>query len=107
MVEGNGARLLELSADELSFGHANGAVQTKIEFVKTVVEKTEVFKRIDLSNHQNRIAGDIGIARHVFDADIVFGGKDISLNLGIIMVWKNVDGRFRLFARQSFKPITL
>jgi hypothetical protein len=40
MVEGNGARLLELSADEMSFGHANGVVQTKIEFVKSVVAST-------------------------------------------------------------------
>jgi hypothetical protein len=47
------------------------------------------------------------MARHTFDADIFFQGKDISLTLGIVMVWKNVDGRFRLFARQSFKPITV
>ncbi|NJM28766.1 MAG: nuclear transport factor 2 family protein [Rhizobiales bacterium] len=107
MVEANGARLLELSADEMSFGHANGVIQTKIEFVKSVVDKAEVFKRIDLVSHQNRVAGDIGIARHTFDADIFFQGKDISLTLGIVMVWKNVDGRFRLFARQSFKPITV
>ena len=107
MVDGNGARLLELSADALSFGHANGAVQSKTEFVKTVVDKTEIFKSIKLTDQKFEVAGDIGIARHNFDADIVWQGKDISLQLGIVMVWRNDEGRWRLYARQSFKPITL
>jgi ketosteroid isomerase-like protein len=107
MVDGDGARLLELCSDAMSFGHANGVVQTKTEFVKTVVDKTEVFKSIKLSDHKVMVSGDMGIARHTFDSDLVFMGKDLHLTLGIIMVWRNEDGRWRLFARQSFKPITV
>lgn len=107
MVDANGARLLELSSDAMSFGHANGVVQTKIEFVKTVVEKSEVFKAIRLSDHKIQVNGDQAIARHNFDADLVFMGKDMNLKLGIIMVWRVEDGRWRLYARQSFKPITV
>lgn len=107
MVDGNGARLLELSSDAMTFGHANGAVQSKIEFVKTVVEKTEIFKAIRLSDHKISVAGDIGLARHTFDADLVFMGKEMNLKLGILMVWRNEDGRWRLIARQSFKPIVV
>ena len=40
MVDGNGARLLELMSDDCTFGHANAVVQTKIEFVKT--EETRI-----------------------------------------------------------------
>lgn len=107
MVDGNGARLLELSSDGMSFGHANGVVQTKLEFIKTVVDKSEVFNAIRLSNHSYEVAGDIGIARHTFDADLVFQGKEMNLVLGIMMVWRNEDGRWRLIARQSYKPITV
>jgi ketosteroid isomerase-like protein len=107
MVDGNGARLLELSSDSMSFGHANGVVQTKIEFVKTVVDKAEIFNSIRLSNHTYKVDGAVGIARHTFDADIIFQGKPIQLSLGILMVWRNEDGRWRLVARQSFKPITV
>ncbi len=107
MVDGNGARLLELSSDALSFGHANGVIQTKTEFVKTVVDKTEVFKSIRLSDQKVMVTGEEGIARHTFDADIVYEGKPMSLTLGIIMVWRNEDGRWRLLARQSFKPIVV
>ena len=106
MVDGNGARLLELMSDDVTFGHANGVVQTKMEFVKTVVDKTEVFKSIALKDHKIGISGEIGLARHTFDSDLMFMGKDMHLTLSIIMVWRNEDGRWRLIARQSFKPIT-
>jgi ketosteroid isomerase-like protein len=107
MVDANGARLLELCSDALSFGHANGVVQNKVEFVKSVVDKSEIFKSIRLSNHHVEVDGDAGIARHTFEADIIYAGKPLSLTLGIIMVWRNEDGRWRLLARQSFKPITV
>lgn len=107
MVDGNGARLLELMSDDCTFGHANAVVQTKLEFVKTVVEKSEVFKAINLKDHWIKISGDTGLARHTFDADLTFQGKDMHLTLGILMVWRNEDGRWRLIARQSFKPITV
>jgi hypothetical protein len=107
MVDGNGARILELSCDDMTFGHANGAIQTKIEFVKTVVERAEIFNSIRLSDHLIKVADNMGWARHKFDADLVYAGKPMQLSLGILMTWRVEDGRWRLFSRQSFKPITL
>ena len=107
MVEGNGARLLEMSDDAMSFGHANGVVQTKVEFVKTVVDKAEIFNSIKLYDHSIKANGDMAIARHTFEADLVYQGKNLQLVLSIVQVWKKTDGRWRLFARQSFKPITV
>jgi ketosteroid isomerase-like protein len=107
MVDGNSAHLLELSHDDMSFGHANGVVQTKVEFVKTVVERSEVFHAIRLYDHQIHTVGDLAIARHTFDADLTFQGKDLNLVLGIVQVWKKEDTRWRLFLRQSFKPIVV
>lgn len=106
MVDGNGARLLEMSCDDMSFGHANGVVQTKVEFVKTVVDKVEVFHSIKLYDHSIRVSGDLAIARHTFDADVFFQGKDQNFLLSIVQTWKKEDGRWRLFVRQSFKPLT-
>jgi ketosteroid isomerase-like protein len=107
MVDGNAARLLEMSNDDMSFGHANGIVQTKVEFVKTVVDKVEVFHAIRLYDHNIRVSGDLAIARHTFDADVFFQGKDQNFLLSIVQVWKKEDGRWRLFTRQSFKPLVI
>jgi ketosteroid isomerase-like protein len=105
MVDGNGARLLEMSADDMSFGHANNVVQTKVEFVKTVVDKVEVFHSIKLYDHSIKVSGDLAIARHTFDADVFFQGKNQNFLLKVVQVWKKEDGRWRLFTRQSFKPL--
>lgn len=107
MVDANGARLLELMSDDCTFGHANGVIQTKVEFVKTVVDKTEVFKTLRLTDHKIKVSGEMAWARHVFDSDLLFQGQDMHLTLSIVMVWRNEDGRWRLLARQSFKPITV
>ena len=103
MVDGNGARLLELSNDDMSFGHAGGVVQTKVEFVKTVVDKEEVFHSIKLYDHTIKVSGDLAIARHTFDAFILYQGKDQNFLLNIVQVWKKQDGRWRLFLRQAYK----
>jgi ketosteroid isomerase-like protein len=107
MVAGDGAHILELSCDDMSFGHANGVVQTKVEFVKTVVEKSEVFHSIKLYDHHIRGAGDLAIARHTFDADLMYQGKNMQLLLNIVQTWKKEDGRWRLFVRQAYKPIVV
>jgi ketosteroid isomerase-like protein len=107
MVEGNGARLLEMSSDDMSFGHANGVVQTKVAFVKTVVDKAEVFNSIKLYDHAIHSAGDLAIARHTFDADLMYEGKNLQLVLSIVQTWRKEDGRWRLFVRQAFKPIVV
>jgi ketosteroid isomerase-like protein len=107
MVAGDGAKLLEMSSDDMSFGHANGVVQTKVEFVKTVVDKSEVFKSIKLYDHDIRVSGETAIARHTFEADLIFQGQSLQLTLGIVQTWRKEDGRWRLLVRQSFKPITV
>jgi len=103
MVDGNGARLLELSHDDMSFGHAGGVFQTKVEFVKTVVDKAEVFHSIKLYDHWIKVSGDLAIARHVFDAFILYQGKDQNFLLNVAQVWKKQDGNWRLFMRQAYK----
>ena len=107
MVAGDGAKLLELSADDMSFGHANGVVQTKVEFVKTVVEKSEIFNSIKLYDHSIHTVGDLAIARHTFDADLMFQGKNLLLVLNIVQTWKKEDGKWRLLVRQAYKPIVV
>lgn len=106
MVGADGAKLLELSHDDMSFGHANGFVQTKVEFVKYVVDKEEIFHNIKLYDHWIHVSNDMAIARHTFDAFIMYQGKDQPFLLNIAQVWKKQDGRWRLFLRQAYKPPT-
>ena len=103
MVDANGARLLELAHDDMSFGHAGGLFQSKVEFVKYVVDKEEIFHNIKLYDHWIHVGNDIAISRDTFEAFIMFQGKDQNFLLKEAKVWKKQDGRWRLLLRQAYK----
>ena len=64
-----------LLADELSYGHSDGRVQTRAEFVDSLVNGRSVFKSIALSDQTTAVAGDVAIVRHRFEADAISNGK--------------------------------
>lgn len=104
MVAGDGRRLTDLSAPGLRFGHSNGMVQSRAEFVRTVVTKQEIFRSIKLLRRSQTVAGNTAVARHVFAADILLGGKPIKVKLNCVEVWHKSGGKWRLLSRQAYKP---
>ena len=102
MVEAKPEDILENASPNLSFGHSNGAVQTREQFAETVRSGEEVFKRVDLTNKRLTVMGDTAIERHHFSADIVYKGKLMNFELEIVEVWKKTD-KWRLLVRQAFK----
>lgn len=104
MVKADGRRLMALSSPNLRFGHSNGMVQSRAQFVRSVVTKEEIFKSIRLSQHRNTVVGNTAVARHVFAADILFKGKPLKVKLNCVEVWNKSGGQWRLVARQAFKP---
>lgn len=104
MVRADGKRLMEMSSPNLRFGHSNGMVQSRAEFVGTVVTKKEIFRSIHLTQHRNTVSGNTAVARHVFNADILLEGKPIKVKLNCVEVWHKQGGKWRLLARQAYKP---
>ena len=103
MLEADKARLEELVADELSYGHSGGVVETKAQFVDVIVSKRTVYKTITLSDPSTAIVGSNAIVRHVFSAETESGGKAGSARVGVLQVWQKQDGRWKLLARQAFR----
>lgn len=103
MVDADKARLVALASERLSFGHSNGVVQTRAEFVDMVVTKKEVFKSIQLTDMNNTIFGDMAVSRHNFVADLIIDGKELSVKLPTVQVWQKYRGQWRMVARQAFK----
>lgn len=64
MVSADKAKLEELTADQLSYGHSSGVVESKTQFVAVIAEKKTTYKSITLSDHVNTVAGNAAIARH-------------------------------------------
>jgi len=98
------SQLEQLAADQLSYGHSSGKVQSKAEFVDGVVTRKAVVKSLDFPELTVAVAGDAAIARHLYVSHSETDGKPNNVRIGSLEIWQKQDGNWKLLARQGFKP---
>ena len=103
MLEAGRGRLEALVADELSYGHSSGTIQTKAQFVDVIINKETVYKSITLTEPVVSVVGADAIARHTLVVESESAGKAATTKIGVLQVWVKRDGRWKLLARQAFK----
>lgn len=104
MLKPTATDLNQLVLDKLSYGHSSGTVETKEQFVQTLVSGASVFEEIQLSDQTVDVQENTAIVRHVLSAktnDPGTGPADI--RIGIMLIWVKSDGNWQLLARQAFK----
>jgi uncharacterized protein (TIGR02246 family) len=103
MLAADQAGLEALVADQLSYGHSGGVIESKGQFVNVIVNKKTIYKSITLSEPSVAVVGNNAIARHIFSAETEADGKPASARVGALQVWTKQDGRWKLLARQAFR----
>ena len=103
MMAADKAQLEALVADQLSYGHSSGRVETKAEFIDVIAGKKTIYKSITLTDPVVSVAGNNAIARHTFAAEVEAGGQASSPKIGVLQVWVKDGGAWKLLARQAFK----
>ena len=103
MIAADKAKLEALTADQPSYGHSGGRIETKKEFVDVVAGKKTTYKSITLSDPTVTVAGDNAIHRHVFSAEFEIDGKPNTAKVGVMQVWHKSGGTWKLLARQAFR----
>ena len=103
MVDADKSALENLAAEELSYGHSNGLIQNKAEFVEAIASGKNDFKTIELSEQTIKIAGNTAIVRHKFNAEVVNNGIPGTAHIGILLIWQKQQGKWKLLARQAVK----
>ncbi len=103
MLNADDATLQNLVSEDVTFGHSNGLIQTRDEFIANLVNKVEVFETLNLSDRHIMQHGNVAHERHKFQSDLWFDGKKYSVELQVLQVWVHEDGEWHLFARQAFK----
>ncbi len=95
--------LEQLTADQLSYGHSSGKIQTKGEFVDGVMASKAVLKSLTFPDLKISLAGDAAIARHLWVSVSETDGKTTNTKIGVLAVWQKQDGNWKLLARQAYK----
>jgi ketosteroid isomerase-like protein len=103
ILSGDAQKLNAISGVQVSYGHSDGRVQNKAEFVDALVSRQSVFTKIDITNQKIVMMGDTAIVRNHVSADIAPGGKPGHVELEIIYVFRIEGGEWRLIGRQAFK----
>ena len=101
MINPDRAALERTFADQLSYGHSDGRVQTKAEFTDALLHGKSVFKSISLSGQTISLVGDIAIVRHRFEADAISNGVPAQPRIRILQVWQKQGDAWRLLVRQA------
>jgi hypothetical protein len=97
------AKLEQLSAPELSYGHSGGVVQNKAEFIDGVMTRKATVKSINFPDLKIAVAGDAAIARHIYESESETDGKPNNVRIGTLQVWQKQGGNWKLLARQGYK----
>ena len=103
LLKADKAQLEGLGADQLSYGHSDGRVQNKAEFIDGVMTRKATVKSINFPDLEIAVAGDAAIARHIYESESETDGKPNSVKIGTLAVWQKQGGNWKLLARQGYK----
>ena len=103
LLKADKAQLERLSADQISYGHSDGRVQNKAEFIDGVMTRKANVKSINFPDLKIAVAGDAAIARHIYESESETDGKPNNVRIGTLEVWQKQGGNWKLLARQGYK----
>lgn len=94
------AELARLTADELTFGHSSGRLETRAEFIEAIRSGKSGFSEIAISNQSVSVIDNVAVVRHVFQGKTLSGGSN---RIGVLTVWLRRQDQWKLLARQAVK----
>jgi len=103
MLTADRSQFEALCADQLSYGHSAGRIETKAQFINGAVSGRSVWKFMTLTDQSHQIVGNNAIVRHILTGETESEGKTNAIKIGLLMVWHKQDGRWKLLARQAYK----
>jgi len=104
MIDPTREALSALVADDLSYGHSGGKVDTKTSFIADLLSGASDFVTIAITDQTVKVVGNDAIVRHTLTADTNDSGKPGKVTIKILGVWQKQAGQWKLLARQAVRP---
>ena len=97
------AKLDQVCASQISYGHSDGRSETKEQFINGVMNRKQVQKSLAFPDLKVSVVGNNAIARHIYLGESELDGKQSTTRIGALQVWQKQDGAWKLLARQGFR----
>jgi len=101
MVAADTERLEEFLADDLSYAHTTGLVETKQQFLQTIESGVIDYQRIVPGDVRVRIYGEVAVMVGTAELQVVANGSPVRARIGFLDVSRRVGGAWQLVAWQS------
>jgi uncharacterized protein DUF4440 len=103
MLTADRSQFEALCANQLSYGHSAGRIETKAQFINGAVSGRSVWKFMTLTGQSHQIVGKSAVVRHLLTGETESEGKTNAIKIGVLVVWQKQVGRWKLLARQAYK----
>ena len=103
ILEADRSKLEQVASTQISYGHSDGRVETKEQFIHGVMTRKQVVKLLAFPELKVTVVGNAAIARHIYLAESELDGKPTTTKIGALQVWQKQDGGWKLLARQGFR----
>lgn len=103
LLDKDKAKLDQVTAPQISYGHSDGRVETKEQFITAVMNRKQTVKSLAFPELKVAVVGNNAIARHIYLAESELEGKATTTRIGALQVWQKQDGAWKLLARQGFR----
>jgi ketosteroid isomerase-like protein len=101
MIAGDLATLDRLLADELTYVHSNGQVETKAEFLGRIKSGDLKYRSVRREDVRVRVEGRAAVVTGRAAMEVRSKGEDLSLQMRFTDVYVERGGRWKLLAWQS------
>jgi hypothetical protein len=94
--------LSKILADDCSYGHTNGLMQTKAQLIRDIVSGVQNYKSIDPSDMVIKVYDNSAVVTLKSKVKMVYQGNELDLAMNVIVFWvKKKD--WVIVGRQSVK----
>ena len=101
MVDGDKKILESITAEQLTYGHSSGKIDTRASFIDDLVTGKSDFVSITLSEQTVTISDNLALVRHKLMGEINDNGKTNPLNLNVLLVWQKQKGQWKFIGRHA------
>jgi len=105
MIDPTRENLGAMVAEDLSYGHSGGKVDTKASFIADLLDGKSDFVTIVITDQTIKVIdGGVAIVRHTLSADTNDSGKPGKVTIKVLGVWQKQGRQWKLVARQAIRP---
>jgi ketosteroid isomerase-like protein len=103
ILQADKTKLDQVAASQISYGHSDGRVETKEQFINGVMTRKQAQNSLTFPELKVFVTGNMAVARHIYLGESELDGKQSTTRIGALQVWQKQDSGWKLVARQGFR----